>query len=175
MSPSTVASSAPSAWTASMMHERAASPLYMIVHAPQIPCSHPTWVPVSPRSSRMKSTRSLRGSHRPSWATPFTFNRTVTMSATRDSDRPHEGALGEHSSEVAPIVRRGVNVGVGLDELRRLPRRGVDRSLAQPLALENLFGSAEPHRHRAGPSGGQPGRLAALSLPHHHRRDADDC
>src|SRR2546427_7043439 len=54
--PSMVTSSAPSACTASIRHERAASPLTRIVQAPQMPCSQPTWVPVSARSSRRKST-----------------------------------------------------------------------------------------------------------------------
>ena len=58
--PSTVMTSAPSAWTASIRQERTASPSTRTVHAPQTPCSQPTWVPVRPRSSRRKSTRSLR-------------------------------------------------------------------------------------------------------------------
>ena len=45
----------PSAWTASIRHERTGSPSSCTVHAPQTPCSQPTFVPVRPASWRMKS------------------------------------------------------------------------------------------------------------------------
>ena len=41
--------SRPSAWTASIRHERTARPSSTTVHAPQTPCSQPRWVPVSPQ------------------------------------------------------------------------------------------------------------------------------
>ncbi len=56
---------APLACTANSRHERTGSPLNRIVQAPHTPCSQPTWVPVSPRSSRRKSVKSLRGSTSP--------------------------------------------------------------------------------------------------------------
>src|SRR5882724_1154204 len=97
----------------------------------------------------MKSTSSLRGSHRPSCATPLTLSRTVTMSATRDSDRPRQGALREHSGQMAAIVGRGVDVGVWIDELGGAPRRRLDRRVAKPLALENLLGGLSPPSDRS--------------------------
>src|SRR5207245_3679048 len=114
------------------------------------------------------------GSHRPAWATPFTFKRTVTMSATRDSDRPGEGALREHSSEMTPIVGRGVDIRVGIDQLGRPTRRRLDRRFAEPLALQNLLGGAQPHGHGPGPGGGQARQRAALAVAHDDRRDTDD-
>jgi hypothetical protein len=57
-----VSISAPSACTASKVQERAASPSKVMVQTPQTPCSQPIWVPVRLRSSRRKSTSSLRGS-----------------------------------------------------------------------------------------------------------------
>ena len=60
-SPSIVRTSQPSAWTASIRHERTGSPSSCTVHAPQTPCSQPTFVPVSPWS-RMKSDSRVRGS-----------------------------------------------------------------------------------------------------------------
>ena len=44
-SDSTVWISAPSACTARVRHERAGLPSSSTVHAPQTPCSQPTWVP----------------------------------------------------------------------------------------------------------------------------------
>ena len=46
--PSIVRTSQPSAWTASIRHERTGSPSSWTVHAPQTPCSQPTLVPVRP-------------------------------------------------------------------------------------------------------------------------------
>ena len=60
--PSTVRTSLPWAWTANIRQERTGSPSTWTVQAPQTPCSHPTWVPVSPASWRMKSESSSRGS-----------------------------------------------------------------------------------------------------------------
>jgi len=64
-SPSTVRSERPSAWIASIRHERIGSPSSCTVQAPHTPCSHPTLVPVSPAWWRMKSDSSVRGSTSP--------------------------------------------------------------------------------------------------------------
>ena len=48
--------------TANIRQERTDSPSMRIVQAPHIPCSQPTWVPVSSRSWRRKSLSSKRGS-----------------------------------------------------------------------------------------------------------------
>ena len=64
--------SLPAACTASIRHERTARPSMMTVHAPQTPCSQPTWVPVRSRSSRRKSASVLRASTDPVRAAPFT-------------------------------------------------------------------------------------------------------
>ena len=47
--PSMVFTSAPSAWTASIVQDLALSPLTWTVHAPQLLVSQPMWVPVSPK------------------------------------------------------------------------------------------------------------------------------
>ena len=44
-SDSTVRISRPSACTARVRHDRAGRPSSSTVHAPQTPCSQPTWVP----------------------------------------------------------------------------------------------------------------------------------
>ena len=72
-SPSTVVTSLPAAWTASIRHERTARPSTMTVHAPQTPCSQPTWVPVRLRSSRRKSASVLRASGEPVHVAPLTL------------------------------------------------------------------------------------------------------
>ena len=71
-SPSIVVTSWPAAWTASIRHERTGLPSTMTVHAPQTPCSQPTWVPVRSRSSRRKSASVLRASTEPLRGAPFT-------------------------------------------------------------------------------------------------------
>src|SRR5919202_570863 len=65
--PSMVVISAPSAWAAST------------VQAPQFDVSHPTCVPVSPRRSRSRWTRSSRGSTSSSCRSPLTVTATGTV------------------------------------------------------------------------------------------------
>src|SRR5258706_2387317 len=60
--PSIVRTVAPCACAASTLHAFTALPSRWTVHAPHWAVSHPTWVPVRPRFTRMKSTRSVRGS-----------------------------------------------------------------------------------------------------------------
>src|SRR6185295_9473290 len=74
-SPSMVVTSAPSAWTASIVHDFTAWPSTSTVHAPQREVSQPTWVPVSPQTSRRNWTSRSRGSTSRSVLVPLT--RTV--------------------------------------------------------------------------------------------------
>ena len=64
--------SAPSACTANIRHDRTASPSTRTVQAPHTPCSHPRCVPVRPRSSRSTSASVLRGSTVTRRAAPLT-------------------------------------------------------------------------------------------------------
>ena len=50
--PSIVVISAPSAWTASTLHDFTVRPSSCTVHAPQLLVSHPTGVPTLPARSR---------------------------------------------------------------------------------------------------------------------------
>ena len=70
--PSMVLIVAPSAWTASIVHDLALSPSTMTVHAPQLLVSQPMCVPVSPKSSRRRWTSRRRGSTSASRASPLT-------------------------------------------------------------------------------------------------------
>ena len=79
--PSTVVISAPSALTASSRQERTGTPSSRIVQAPQTPCSHPTCVPVRPRSWRMQSDSSRRAGTRAVRAAPFTVRLTSCSSS----------------------------------------------------------------------------------------------
>ncbi len=65
--------SEPLACTANMVQDFTDMPSRSTVQAPQWVVSQPIWVPVSCRFSRMKCTRSVRGSTRPSTSAPFTF------------------------------------------------------------------------------------------------------
>ena len=59
---SMVSTRAPSHCTARRRQPRTTSPSTRTVHEPQMPCSQPTWLPVSERVSRRKSTSVRRGS-----------------------------------------------------------------------------------------------------------------
>src|SRR5581483_8887993 len=72
--PSIVITLLPWACTASIRHERTASPSTSTVHAPHTPCSHPTCVPVSSRSSRSTSANVLLGSTNTSCGRPLTVS-----------------------------------------------------------------------------------------------------
>ena len=71
--PSMVVMSLPSACTANMVQDFTDMPSISTVQAPQWVVSQPIWVPVSTRFSRMKCTKSVRGSTRPSTSAPLTF------------------------------------------------------------------------------------------------------
>ena len=58
------------------------APSSSTVQAPQTPCSQPTCVPVSPRSSRRTSASVLRGSTTARRCSPLTVSRTGTGSVT---------------------------------------------------------------------------------------------
>src|SRR5260370_7193460 len=106
-----------------------------------MPCSQPTWVPVSSRFSRRKSTRSLRGSQRPSRGAPLTVRRT---SGTRRLSRAPERPLGEDADEVAAIVGGGVEVGVRLDQLAGPAPPTPHAALPPPLPPQHLLPAPHP-------------------------------
>ena len=67
--------------TASIRHERTGRPSTSTVHAPQTPCSQPTWVPVRPQSWRSASESSRRAGTRTAWVAPFTCRTTSCRSS----------------------------------------------------------------------------------------------
>src|SRR3989440_5139360 len=111
--PSTVVTSAPSTVTANNRHERTGSPSSSTVHAPQTPCSHPTWVPVYPRSCRRKSDSSRRASTVAVRRIPLTVKETSGTGHRRPT-----GPGGEHRDEVAPVRGGGVDVVLRFDPAR---------------------------------------------------------
>src|SRR6266513_2843491 len=74
-----VVTSAPSACTASTVHDFTACPSRWTVQAPQLEVSHPTWVPVRPSSSRSAWTSNNRGSTCRFSSLPLTVKRTFTV------------------------------------------------------------------------------------------------
>ncbi len=78
-SPSTVATAAPSACTASSVHDLAGTPSTSTVQAPQLVVSQPMCVPVRPATSRMKWTSSSRGSMSASTACPLIVSLTCCV------------------------------------------------------------------------------------------------
>jgi hypothetical protein len=55
-----------------MQHDLTGCPSKITEQAPQTPCSQPTWVPVSAKSSRKKSTNVVLGSTSRWWGVPLT-------------------------------------------------------------------------------------------------------
>src|SRR6266498_683338 len=97
--PSIVVTSLPSTCTASRLHDLTDSPSTRTVHEPHDVVSHPTLVPVSPRVSRRKYTRSVRGSTSAWRATPLTVTDTLATG-------PPFGAGGVLDASPAPGFAR---------------------------------------------------------------------
>ena len=151
--PSTVTTSAPSACTASIRHERALAPSTSTVHEPHTPCPHPTLVPVSPRSSRSRSTSSLRGS------TPTRCSDAVDGQL---DDR--EIGVGVH---VAPPARRTASASARRTATRpRLRRRRATRA-RHPGCVEVGHGGSATRRS---PRPRAPGRPRPPRPPRRARR-----
>ena len=80
-SPSTVVTSWPSAWTASIVQLLTGLPSKSTVQAPQLVVSQPVWVPVSPRPWRSRWASSSRGS----------TSAVALLAVDRDRDPPYVG------------------------------------------------------------------------------------
>src|SRR3954454_5674322 len=134
--PSIVRTSAPSAWTASIVQDLALRPSTWTVQAPQLLVSQPICVPVSPKTSRSTWTRRRRGSTSASRASPLTVMETcwvVIGASSRERQRALErpvqrsnGQLGDHR----PLVLGGpAKVARGFAHRRGRFRRRPDRFL----------------------------------------------
>src|SRR5262249_31486389 len=92
-------------------------PFTIIEQAPQLPVSHPIWLPVRSRSSRTKWISSLRASTSRSKVSPLivtVIDREVdtgVVAICSASLRLVECPDREHLGEVPAIVARGVDVG----------------------------------------------------------------
>ena len=122
-----VVSSRPSACAASSVHDLTDSPSSSTVQAPQLDVSHPTFVPVSPRVSRRKYTRSVRGSTSAARIAPLTVTETCVMGASFCSPAAFLGR-----------ASRSVDPSSGAVESRRAPveegyRGGGGLSAADPV------------------------------------------
>src|SRR5579884_2671617 len=152
-SPSTVSSSAPSACTANIRQERTVRPFIKIVQAPQTPCSQPTCVPVRRRSSRMKSTSSLRGSQLP--RSPCR-SPSGGRSPSRPSLAPLPHAAGglferppdEYAHHLAAVVGRAVDVAFGIGFVGGGIGGCRERLRAQRLADQRRLGALAAERRR---------------------------
>ena len=76
-----VVTSAPSAWTASTLHDFTLVPSRCTVHAPQLLVSQPMTVPVLPSRSRRYCTSSMRGSTSSETLAPSTVRLIRVMDA----------------------------------------------------------------------------------------------
>ena len=72
--PSIVSTFVPAAWATGTRHELTACPSTSTVHAPHSPSPQPSFVPVSPQSSRRTSSRRFSGCARSDTRFPFKVN-----------------------------------------------------------------------------------------------------
>src|SRR5690242_20301417 len=146
--PSIVLISEPWAWTASIVQDLALRPSTWTVHAPQLLVSQPTCVPVSPKTSRRRWTRSSRGSTSASRASPLTVTVmcwvVIVAPCSRVGQRPDErlaeraeGQLGDHR---ALVLDGSADVGG-----RVAHRRG-----GRADGAEELLGRRRVREHRLG-------------------------
>ena len=183
-SPSTVVTSCAWAVTANIRHDRIGWPSTSTVHAPQTPCSQPTWVPVSRRSWRRKSDSSRRAGAFAWRGTPLTTTVRSSSSSTLPSvgvgdglghaagpsladgsslqgngsgAAVREGEAGQLDGEHRAVGRRGVDVAVGLDgAVDEVGRRPTSRRDAGLLADEGR-GDVERPGHVGDRHERQPG------------------
>src|SRR5215212_1796619 len=125
-SPSTVRIFLPCACTANMRHDRIASPCMITVQVPQTPCSQPIWVPVCPQSSRMASTRVLRGSTRMAWSRPLIVRVMSILSIIQKAcvfSLPHPEEAAKRPSR--RMVRDALLRNAPHHEIKNSPRQHV--------------------------------------------------
>ena len=108
--PSTVATSPPSASTASTRHESTIRPFNRTVHAPHSPTRQHSLVPVRPRSSRSDvEQRVVRGDGDGSMPSPLSAARC--RSCRQPFARCRQGPLGQHAQHGQPVVGPGAHRG----------------------------------------------------------------
>src|ERR1700682_4338445 len=146
--PSMVVISAPSAWTAKMVQDLTLCPSTSTVHAPQLLVPQPTWVPVSPASSRMYCTSSSRGSTSCSCLAPLMV--TATLRLIRTSYLRAEPAATGIALESARVYG-----GVGRLRVARLGAPELDApavSTGEQLDVEDALTNLSPLPHQCRPS-----------------------
>ena len=144
-SPSTVVISHPATCPAATRQAQTGSPFSRTVQAPQSPASHPTFVPVSPRSSRStRESRRVPGAAT-STARPFTENEIDSV--------PRGGSFSVVAMSAAPTqassarctrVKRGIPpvLGRGAHIVNRRKRR-QDARPGLPLPIPALAGTSD--------------------------------
>ena len=136
-SDSTVSTAEPSACTASRQQARTETPSSRTVHAPQTPCSQPTWVPVRPRRWRRKSVSSSRGSTCSATTRPFTVSviSVMRLAPRRGSAPARRASRSARAGTAAEAwIEAGGSTACGRESARLPCRRrrhggAVDRAL----------------------------------------------
>src|SRR5882757_5429136 len=181
--PSTVRIGLPCACTANIRQDRTASPPTITVQAPQTPCSQPMCVPVRPQSSRMASTRVLRGSTRTEWSRPLMRSLRSTLSVIALSLRQLVAELGanqildllagaHHDRERIAAAERlaGIDDDAGVARITLTISHRVERR--RPAAAQNLHALA-----RIAARAHRPDHLVHVGridvLIHHHDEAID--
>src|SRR5262245_27279786 len=143
LSPSTVVTAWPSAWTASRVHDFTGVPSRSTVHAPQCVVSHPMCVPVSSTVLRTKSTSSRRGSTWCRCSVPLTETLISTVSSLGcpcflggGRERPAR----EHPHDVSLPFGRAAYVRPRFRCLRRQLPGFREQLVPGSLAHEQLLG-----------------------------------
>src|SRR5581483_11145500 len=154
--PSTVMISAPSAWTANMVHDFTAAPFMRTVQAPQYVVSQPTCVPVRSRFSRSSSTSKSLGSTLSERTFPLTFTVMATFSTVsginvtdldlfspRAPDSNFDLAFHQRACQHSFIFRRSPHIGLRIGCSLRCFHGGCDCLVIYRLAFQrrlSIFG-----------------------------------
>ena len=132
-------------------HERTATPSSWTVHAPQTPCSQPTWVPVRPSSWRRKSREQQARLDLARAAPPVHASASITRAACPS---PGQRALDDDRVERAQVRGRRVQVpGAGRRAAAARARLARRPGVAGALSDRPRAASAgrRPRRRRRAP------------------------
>src|SRR5215510_14111370 len=136
--PSTVVISWPLACTANMVQDFTGRPSRSTVHAPQCVVSQPMWVPVSRKTSRIRWTRSSRGSTSEESFSPLivTWTFMASLASAGALDRLPQRAGRQDPDDVLLVFDRAAQIGLGPGRVGGQLRGLLDRGLVRPLTPE---------------------------------------
>src|SRR5690348_2399296 len=173
---STVRISWPDAMAVSTVQLLTGSPSIQSTHVPQFDVSQPQWVPVRPRWSRTKCTRSRRGSTSRLTSSPLTVTVTCIsgLLSARAGDGPAQCPLGELVDEMSLVVLGAALVGGRVALLTGETCRVDEAGLIRAAAGERRLRPRGPEMRSARGGEADPGLGDGLAFEREGRAGGDD-